>query len=193
MNSPFYDVPGRFAHAAMPSPQNAETAAANRSAERPMPSPHEGIPLYTLSGDQQRSRPHEAPSTLEQLASRLGLRTPGQSTDSPIRRADDQLVSDSTSGDALVSALMNGHTTSSSDADFIINICNQDDLLITDPILVQQFKSKGIPRSTSALLDALDDNKTFKKTKIAFETQLKTLTGPQLTNAVKSLLATSYP
>jgi hypothetical protein len=175
MNSPFYDVP---VFSRMPSPSNAAAAA---SAGR-YPSPN---PLQHISGsvNPHADTSHVIPTSLEELAARLGLRTPGLSTESPQRTSEDQLVSDQHSGSALISALMNGSTNSSSDADFIIDICNQDDLMITDPILVGQYKSKGIPRSTSALLDVLDENKTFKRTRLAFEVQLKTLNGPQLSNA----------
>lgn len=180
MNSPFADVPA-FTEMPPAPPTGSNLTGAPLSSPNSFPN----IPVHPLD-DGHRIR--GTPVSLEDLSDRLGLRPPGQPTNSPSRSVLEQLDTDANSGDALLCALMNGLTTSSSDADFIINICNQDDLLTTDQVLVSQYKAKGIPRSTSALLDVLEDNKTFKKIRIAFETQLKTICGPPLTNAVNKFI-----
>lgn len=171
MTSPFSDVP---AFRGYPSPSPATTTR--------------GTPFHpsTRFSFPAPSDSPEKPVDLESLATKLGLSRPDTSQ-SP-SRAPGETTTQPASGDALVDALMNGQTTSDSDPDFIINICNQDDLKTTDLDLVMQYKSKGIPRSTSALLDVLEDNKTFKKYRIKFETQLKTLCGPPLTNAVNKFI-----
>jgi len=170
MNSPFSDVP---AQGHQYSPQRHPNQTSNPQRDFSVPNSPSSHP--------------ERPVDLSSLASRIGLLSPSQPSPSQHPR-NEFIVTEIASGDSFVSALLNGQTNISSDADFILNICNQEDLLITDETLVKQFKSKGIPRSCSALLDQLESFSSFKKLRQNFETQLKSTSGPVLTNAVNKLI-----
>lgn len=132
----------------------------------------------------------ETAKDLNALFRKLGVQpssNPNSPPDPSTPNGDNSVDTDqSASGRSFITALLNGQITAENDADFILNMCNQDDLFETDELLITQHKSKGgsIPRTASSLLENLDALKTWNKLRKAFEIQMETLVGPPLTNAV---------